>query len=291
MTIRLKVILIVIFSVVALTLTMYVVTQTVLLKSYINIENDEAVKNLERADNAIQKVLEGLGLTVKDWTTWDPPYSFVQGKNPSFKDTDLTTLGMVNIKLNAMVFVNTDHKVVFSKMVDLKTSTDIDPEGLVAYITAHDQLITEVFQNGSASGIVDLPSGPMFLAMHTIIHSDGSGPPAGVLVFGKDLNEDVVKSLEDSTNLSIGLYPYNSTLLSDDITMAIKMLSGGVKFHIQYVSDQNMAVHKLINDISGAPVLVMRVETPRPIYNQGKSSLYFFMALAVAMTLLVGAII
>ncbi|MDO8659172.1 MAG: CHASE4 domain-containing protein [Candidatus Parcubacteria bacterium] len=292
MIIRLKVILIVICSALALILTMFIVTQTVLLKSYINIENAEAVNNLERVEHFFGEVISGLELSVNDWSVGDSSYLFIEGKNPSFKDTELTTLGMTNIKVNAMAFINSEKKVVFSKMIDLKTENDLSSLDFVTYLTSHEVLIDQVLEKGAVSGIIDLPNGPMVVALHSIVHSDGSGPSAGVLVFGKFLNEDAIQMLKDETHLSINFYPYRSTALSDDILMVIEHMSMEKdKSHIQLLSDEIVAIHKFINDIEGNPILLLRVDTPRPAYNQGKSSLYLFMAMAGIAIILFGIVI
>jgi adenylate cyclase len=277
LSIRITVILIVIVNIAVVSVAIYGFTRSVLLPSYLTIEEEGAERNLERARNAIDDVIEGLQVTASDWSTWDDAYSYVLGENESFEETDLTTLALQNLSINAILFMNTERQFVFTKGIDIETEADISLEHLTSYLAAHPAL-TRVNDMSSLSGIVQTPHGPLLMASHPVVHSDGTGPVAGLLFFGKLLNDPLRETLEELTNLSIQLFPYDATALPEDV-QAIHTDLLKEEPIVRALSEDRIAAYQVIRDIDQQPILILRIDTARPIYAQGITSLRLFTGL------------
>lgn len=289
LSIRITIVLIVLLNVASVTLAIYGITKQVLLPSYISIENEEALRNLDRANDALVDILDGLRVTVSDWSTWDDPYAFAQGTNDSFAETDLTTLAMKNLNINALIFTNSTKEIVFKRGFDTETEADMPLDALTSYFTSQPARLDGALGSEPLSGIIQTPHDPFLIVAHPITRSDGSGPVAGVLIFGKVFNESMRTSLEELTHLSIQLFPYDSTSLPDDVVSAKEGLVQDEQV-VRTLSDNMIAAYRTIEDLEGDPILILRIDTPRPIYTQGLASLRLFTGLAGLLVLTVGAL-
>ena len=288
LSIRAKVFIMVIVGVSALTGLIYAISSTILLGSYVDIERDEAVKNVQRAHDAINDLERTLNLAASDWSAWDDPYSYVQGTNPTFEETDLTNLAMSNLEVTTLMLTNNDRTIIFARTIDLAKGERTSSDFLTSFIRGHETLLQTALSGKVVSGLVLTSDGSHIIAAHPIIHSDGSGPPAGVLVFGKHIDDSIISSLAELTHLSISLYPYDATLLPPDVVQAKPLLSTQRPHVTQALSNDVMAAYAIVYDFNDAPALILRIETSRPIYQQGREALRVFVGMAAGISICFG---
>jgi sensor domain CHASE-containing protein len=59
----------------------YLGSRTILLDSYIHLENDQATNHINRTLQAIDQMAEGVGLIASSNAVWDDAYNFAADKN------------------------------------------------------------------------------------------------------------------------------------------------------------------------------------------------------------------
>lgn len=266
---------------------LYIASQTILLTSYAQLEQQIITRNVQRAINTLNNSLNSLSANTSDYAFWDDSYQFVQDGNAEYVTSNLSDPAFVNLGLNLMVFANEEYEVVFEKAVDLETGEQINlPNGLEGYLTADSQLFQHADENSSITGLLLLDDGPLLVASSPILTSEREGPSTGSLIFGQFLNDANLAALSEALQLPITISNAASNDLSEDFRKAAQALSEDTAIIVQPLGDDRIAGYTQINDLTGAPILLLRVDQAREIYTQGQSTITLFMLL-----LIIGAIL
>ena len=79
MTVRTKTLLIIVGTTVCLTVILYVWSHDIVLRGFRRLEEQQVLRNVGRAQDALRVEIAGMGRTVGDWAPWDDSYRFVNG--------------------------------------------------------------------------------------------------------------------------------------------------------------------------------------------------------------------
>jgi len=287
-SIRTKVVFVVFVYIFFLVLCVYTISTLIISKSYLSIEKEDAVENIERVDDVIKNTASELRLKLVDWAFWDDTYEFMGDKNEAYIKSNLKNVSISNLKINAMVFVDTKGEIVFKKMIDHETLEDMSSESIGAYVLSHENLTQYESPEKSVSGVILLPEGPFIVSSSPILTSNADGSPRGSLIFGKFLKDTLVQSLEKLTHISFALYEFNSTTLPADVLKAKSLLLGKETHVIDQTFKNKVVGYKIINDINGDSALLLRIESDRKLYNQGRFTIYFFIGLTALFIIFFG---
>ena len=66
-----------------------VILRLVVFDSFTQLEQNEAIRDIERVDHSINREVHHLGLLCHDWASWDEMYDFVNDGNKKFVDSNL----------------------------------------------------------------------------------------------------------------------------------------------------------------------------------------------------------
>ena len=288
LSIRSKITLVILASVVVLFGVIYFVSETIISKSYLSIEENNTVQNTERVSDSLSNTVSQLTLKLVDWASWDDSYKFVQDKNQVYIDSNLQDGSWTSLKINLMTFVNLKGEIVFSSMFDLSSNKKVSDKSFEDYITSHPKVITHNSLDSTYSGIVMLPEGPIMISSKPILTSKLEGPVMGTLIFGKFLDKSVIDSLSELTSLPIEIYDLNGAMLPTDVLTAKTNLIQGKKYFTTPLSYNLVAGYEIINDIEGNPALIAKISTPRQMYIQSQNSMYVFIVTTTICIILVG---
>lgn len=279
-------ILVIVTSILSLTVLLYIVSSSFLPESYKNIEQTAVLKDLERASDAIYNIFPQLHDKLGDWSAWDDSYDFILDLNEDYIDSNLGTASILNIKINAMVFANATGDVLFRKAVDAETEEEVDSSEFGNHLEQHRELIIHDAIDDYVFGILSLSTGPFMFVSQPVLTSQGEGPINGSLTFGKNLNQDIIDSISKLTHLAVQIFPYGDPSSPKDVLEAEQGLDAHNQHVINQISETSIAAYKLIYDFYGKPILTLKVETSRDIYNQGRFTSRFFM-LAVCVLMII----
>ena len=150
-------------------LLLYILLQCVVLQAFTRQEEERAISRSQRAVRIFQHKLQGIETTTDDWACWDATYDFMGGKNPNYITNDLYDEVFVRLNLELVVYLASNHDVVFGESLNLKTGKSGPlPEGIRPYLEAEGPFSLEVNPNG-ISGILSLPEGNMLLVARPIL--------------------------------------------------------------------------------------------------------------------------
>lgn len=283
MGIRRKVIILVGLTVIILMAVVYVMMNNLLLTSFLEVEEDHAVINVHRLDNAIKNNLDNLSTKAADWGRWDDSYNFVIDHNQEFVDVNLGPESLRSLNVNMMVYLSTSSAVVASRMVDYDnddTNDDYDalPENLLPFFKSAG-LIAKYYSTNTAenlnisSGIINLEQGPMLVVYGPILQSSGEGPVAGAIVIGQWLDQTMIEQISSTIQLDASLSEISDSENIYDQLIAVDDIQVG----INYLSQEDISGSFLIDDVYGVPVIKASVIFPRVIYQEGVRAIKLFL--------------
>src|SRR5258706_5631138 len=102
------------------------IQKLVLMPSFAELERDDARTSMKRIDNALNITLGNIQLNAADWGNWADAYKFVQGQNPEFVMTNITTAALKQLQVNTVMLVDLKGNVVVASSGDLDSAAPID---------------------------------------------------------------------------------------------------------------------------------------------------------------------
>jgi len=291
MTLRKKILLIVGVTFISLIVIIYATSRLILLESLAELEEQKTRQDVERVQSALSDTLSSLDATASDWAAWDDTYAFIKNASTEYIQSNLNDGTFVTLRLNLMLFVDSSSQTVFGKAFDIHNEEEISvPQSLRGHLSGDSHLLRHPDTESSITGVVLLPEGPMLIASRPILTSEDEGPIRGTLIFGRYLDSAEVSRLAEITLLSLTTHRADDMQMPPDFQAAFPSLSRGAPILVRPLDEQCIAGYALITDIYGKPSLVLRVDMPRDIYEQGQASVTYHILALVAVGLVVGAV-
>ncbi len=240
-------------------LVSYTILKSVIAPAFDDLEIDAARSDLHRAEAALRADIENLEAVTADWAPWDDIYYFVSGQNPGFRKSNLERPTLVNLGLDMMAIYAADSRLVWSQLLvdgeEVPTGSlhVLNPDRAEsAGLVEHDSVLDRT------AGFVQTTQGPMIISSQPILLSDSSGPIAGAVVMAQFLNESRLVRLRERTG----------------VDLAWETTDGRVEAGpIIDTEPTAIAASKILSDIHGAQILVLRTQTPRNISSLGSQTI------------------
>lgn len=244
---------------------------------------------------AVRSVLNALAQTeydfssrFADWSSWDDTYAFIQDGNSNYIKSNLVPEALVNLKVDLVILMQPSGRIVFGTGFDRQTRQNRPvPTALLSRLTAQSPLLEKTLTGTSQKGIIVLPEGAMIITSRPILTSEGKGPIRGALIFGRYLDRQSVEQLSGITQFPLSIHPLNVSTLPADIQKIRPSLTIQAPVVTQPLSQDVISGYALVTDIDRQPTLLLRVDVPRQVYQEGKKNLYY-LAASVGVTGLVG---
>jgi PAS domain S-box-containing protein len=249
-------------------------THNLQLSNFLVLEENDALKNIGRVENAVFVEQTNLDYLVADWACWNEAYTFVLDRNRKFIDETILNQTLSGLKLNVVIFVNNSGSVVFAKSVDLHTGEEnLVPKDLLKLI--ENGKLTTKSDNETISGIVLLDEDPMFVSCHSILKTNMKGPMRGTLIFGRYFDSTLLKDFQNTTRYPLLMYRvdrYSPPDFQDKINNFSEFPDKPI---INTLSENKIAGYFALKDTSGRPALILRADFPRDLYLRGEKTLYY----------------
>jgi PAS domain S-box-containing protein len=293
MSLRWKILLVITLTGLMIIGAVYAVSEMTFMKSYQEVENQNAQQMVERADKALNDDIQSINTLNHDWAAWDDTYNFVQnpGEFQSYINDNPTDVTFASAKLNFICIINNSDQLVFGKGFDLDTDSDVPiPENLDQQILgnklSHHDNVTD-----SVSGIILLPDGPLLISSEPILTSQGKGPIEGTIIMARYLNTSEINALSTTVQLPLSFVVVNSTNIPTDFQGALSFLSIQTPTFARPFNSKAIAGYKLVPDIYGQPALMLKITMPRTIYVQSMATMRYFLLSVLGLAILFGALV
>ncbi|OGM59236.1 hypothetical protein A2892_05165 [Candidatus Woesebacteria bacterium RIFCSPLOWO2_01_FULL_39_10b] len=278
MSLRKKTLVIVLGVVVVALVYVVLISQLIILKGFRNLEREQVLRNLDRAEKVLETKLSSLSLLNRDWAFLDDAYGFVQEVNDEFVSANLADTTFADASLNLIAFFDSDANKVYLKTFDLENKKEITAfQGLEGHFEKGKPLISHKDKDSKVSGIISLPSGPFLVSSYPILTSDGKGPIAGSLIMGSFLTDKEIKNLGSVAEISLGFFKFEEAL--SKFPEMVKDISTSNSTVIKAQTSEAISGFRLIKDIYGNSSFILQVDGNRSIFQEGLVSINYFIML------------
>jgi signal transduction histidine kinase len=274
-----KTLLVVSLTVAGVMTVLYAVSRTVLLRSYLALEQEQTRSAVSRTEAALNDQITNLARTTNDYGAWDRTYAFMRHPSRSYIKEEFENDTLEGLHINSVMLADTSQKIVFFKAYNSIEDVEVTVPIEIQKGLATDSWVRQVITTSTpAHGILLLPQGPVLLAACPILTTGRLGPARGALVMTRNLDSTLVEGLRERTLLSLALDLASSPSLPADVQGAPQTFdSAQEEIHVQPLSQWAVAGHSLLRDIHGRPVLRLRVEMPRSVFQRGLTSLHYLL--------------
>ena len=277
---RFKVISIVAGSFIVLFLTQFAVVRTILLRDFTKLEENRALVNADRLQNAFSTEISRLSDAARDYSTWDETYQFVTGNNPEYFKAQLYDSAFASIKVNLAAVANRQ-KVLALKGRDFYRQQNLQaPEEFQRFIAL--QAKGKGLKYGK-EGFLQTSAGPLLVTSQPVLRSNKTGSGIAVLGMGRFIDPQMLEKLSAATQLSVQSHPYQGSALQGVPATALQDLQVA-DTATAILDEHTISSYVRVNDVFGKPILILKADNNRQIYTFGLSSInYYFWS-----TLLIG---
>jgi len=260
---------------------LYFLSNDLLLSSFRQLEVAQVKEEVQYALSGLEREYRALNRTTNDYAYWDRMYEYViapQGKpdiGEEFQDAS-----MEGLELNLVVIRDRTGKIVYAKGYDpeshreAKVNQDFLPQFL-----SREQLDLRNVSRTPRDGLVAFPDGAYLVCVRPILNSQRAGEPQGTLLVARKFDEAGARRISDLMHDPVQFQRLDSGGLPADFQGAAKALAGDPSgIEVLPLSDLRVGGYSEVRDFFGDPLFILRVETPRPIYERGKLSMAYLFA-------------
>ncbi len=230
------------------------------LNTYRKIEETIINNTFETIQRSIENEINHLSLLCRDWANWDDTYTFMTGDMPGYMESNLIPETFIMNDTNLKLFIDNSGK---TKYMGQYFGDDADvqelPESEILIIK---NLRFFKKNENENSGIILTSAGIMMFSFQDILKSDGTGPPAGILFFGRLLSEKRLDTIRSQLSMNFRV----STISADSTA------SSGNELAVIY-NDGTVLASARMNDYFGKSIMMIEFENPTIVLNQGKKTI------------------
>lgn len=307
MNIREKTVFIVAITLLCLILALYASSEMIIQEGFSRVESQSAEEDMDRAIVALCNDINALDALADDWSSRDDTRQVIT-LNATGGDWPLLDAGIFErLFVNAILLSDDRGNLVAARGYDLTNRTPVPVPPELRSILSTYPVSGYPGSNGRGTmGIVQLPDGPMMIAIRPVFHDPDNQVIAGYFLIGRYIDSREVARLSSLTQLDLRVHPYHDRFLPADFTRAAGMFNqSSVPFIqrmdnevlifdaprvIEPVNSTTLGSYSLIRDIFGGPAIIIRASIPRDISAQGKATSTFFIVLLVGSGLFIGLV-
>ncbi|MFA4877461.1 MAG: CHASE4 domain-containing protein [Methanoregula sp.] len=263
-----------------------------LKKSYEDIEITEVNEDLQRVGYALDAELADLDSRLSDWAPWDETYTFALGKNPEYIQDNLQKDTFSTLDLTYLLVYNRSEGLVYARAYN-KTTNEFEQVSplFLSTITRDYPLFNFTYPEAKPKvlGLFFVDGQPIAVAAQPVLKSDWSGPSAGVMIMGRNLNENRVQGISKATGVSVRFIDPITVTGSQQIQSIQDHLRKDNTIVIQKDSQDTISGYIALNELNITPAeYVIEISRPRVMYQSGLSALSSFLLVFFLAVLIFG---
>jgi signal transduction histidine kinase/sensor domain CHASE-containing protein len=301
-----------------------IVLSRIFMSSILELEEQSARKNVDRAINRIDEEVKNLDMTTRDYAAWDETYKYATGSYFEYPSEQVSDDILEGLGMNVIIIVDKNHNVIYSRDFsisyglqnitpdsDLPTdqySNNLDGSYVFwqYYADNHPELFYHDSESSKTSGLLLISEKIFLVSSRPIIHTDKQGPVVGSLVMMRLLDEEKIASISEQLNLNIMIQQYDyyndietkNNIESKDTIITDKIVSTGNLEPIDRYLREDISILAISSallegkfiqkDIYDNRNILLTVLISRDIYTLGRESLAYIIIALVLVSILFG---
>jgi two-component system, NtrC family, sensor kinase len=253
------------------------VAKSILMPSFAELEHTDANIAMRRIKYAMDLTLDQLVLSATGWGNWADAYRFMQDHNRTFVNENFTIVGLKQLNVNVLMYVDLDGKFVTSSELDLNSDGSLNLDLFKGNALAADFPWHANLRNGrSAVGFLQTNRGILMIAAAPVLDGYGRGPTRGMAMMGRLLTAAEIQSIGARAQVNLSMLAPPNARTPDRLVE----------------TDNVTRVYRSFDDIYGRPIMTLQVDVPRTITQRGHlavnyASAYLAGAAVIVLVLLV----
>lgn len=236
------------------------------------LDQESALRNIQRTEKVFQQQIESLSRYTKDYATWDDSYEFINDKNETYINSNLSASTYVNLHIDTIIYLDTQKNVFFDRSFNHKTGEESITNPILL-----EKLPASIHSSKVSQGIFVANNELYVFAAHPITTSNGAAPANGVLIMAREMTQEQLDDLQEISTQKITIEIVPTDVLEHQPTV-----------YTTLISNKEILASIVLKDISGNLVAKMSITLPRTVYlNHQKDILINSAAFGFAVTLLV----
>ncbi len=262
---------------------LFYVARFVLLDGYAQLEKDKVLLQLDNANSLLKDQYEQLSTVTRDYAHWDDTYQYMDKRNSSFVESNFNDTTFTNLKINAIILVDSNGKAIFKKGLNYATATPWHvPDLLLRALLKDGELANPSVKN--ISGLFWTKEGICIVSAFDVLDNTLKKERRGTLVFIRPLDDALKDKIAKILNANVSIKG-----MGEDELVYISSKLAKNKPVVIPLNGKQVAGFALIDTIGSDTKLVLNIASDRKIFNQGKSNLKFMYWAAAAIVLLLMA--
>lgn len=272
MSLRKKTFLVILFSVIVILVIWGIFAHTLYLRSSLFLESVDVREDAGHLLSTLDSRQADFSALCTDWAAWDDTYQFMSTRDPAFLESNFPEGTFENLDLNFALILDSQRDVQFQKAYDLELARSIPLKtALVDYFQNPE--LAAMADETAFSGFLWDENAPVMYCISPILTSADQGPSRGWLVFGRYLQGDFLKQIEDSISSLVTILPYNPAQIPSAASLLPLQDENGREIAVVKPSSSQIEFYSLFHDFQGAPIFIIWQAKYRAIYQQGLSGL------------------
>ena len=273
-----------------LVLVVFCAARLTLARSFATIESDQARRGIERVNQSLQMELQHLQAAAEDNGQWDQAYEFSQGRRPGFASENFTRAGLDSLQVQLVWMSDAAGRT----LVDLGTRDarpgELSPlsRRVLRQIQGKLSRLASSGESASREGLLRLPDGLLAFSAAPVLRGDKSGPPSGLLLYGRYLDAPLVERLAAISQSPVQLIPLDEQGLAQaPLTPPVTAWLSRARFpsddlFLGVEAGGSLYSYALLRDIEGRPIGLMVNTMSRAALQVGESTIEWVVAVVLA---------
>ncbi|MBF0212607.1 MAG: response regulator [Magnetococcales bacterium] len=238
-----------------------IVQRYVIYPSFEQLDSEQARENGHRIVQAIRRELHHLGVMAQDWSFWDDTYRYIDDRNADYVSVNLAPEIVANVQVDLLFYYDNAGEVIWGHLIDSDKRIHPWPD-FPANRPDHPLRVHSGPTEGN-TGVLLTERGPLLVASFPILTSERKGPKRGSLVMGRFLDETMVKTLQEQTDVSFRIRVPGEALSAMERESLDRLTAPEAPPHLLRIDGEMIRFFVLFPDIEGGSSLLLRVDTPR----------------------------
>ncbi|MEI6293552.1 MAG: CHASE4 domain-containing protein [Methanomicrobiales archaeon] len=254
---------------VGLLIAVLLVSQVQVMGGFTAVEQQSMVDEVNRSLIVIQDQTGRLDTVAQAWAGSEDTRSILTSPASSAILARYPDEKFSSTKVNVLVILDASGHVIAHKYFSLESSQQLPtPRSLLNQVEE-----LPVSALGQRSGILNLESGPMLIAVRPVKNPDGN-TTTGYVFIGRNLDTTMLGEISNVLGLQVTIHRAGPGSMPQGSSTS-QMENGDTT--ITPVSDSIIAGYHILTDIRGSPSYFIEVSSPRPIHQYGQASLNYIL--------------
>ncbi len=255
-----------------LTVGQYWVQRAILLPSFSDLERQAASKDMDRVVHVLDRELEALSVTDRDWSNWSETWLFMQDHASGYVTKNLNEDAIASLGVNALAFFDNNGHLVWSAGRESHTRKVLlidvlSDQGVNAYPALKDAIRSGL----PMAGMTRTNLGPMLTVLAPVLNGFGVGPKRGMVLLGRLVTDEELVRIGNQAQVRL------SRVADPSADLAVSAPE-----RILEDNKATMEVTRQLPDVGGKTAMTVRIDVPRSITARGRDAVMYASILIAA---------